>query len=270
MGTGESISSMSLLRFLDAVRKHWWPLMSCAVFTLLGMWVLYANKSNAWALQATFGLAVFCLFWACFLAWRDKEKEVEELKTKLEGLEASRNASPVVNVQISGLNQTATDGPPRLGMRVISLFDSSRTYIGGPTIMEVEFRLCLLSGRPATSVTIQPVYSGKGYFSIHFGTLSFVRGSEEQIIGFEIKRNERSLPRNRAGLPEWGMGDFLWDSGIDSGIETSPIILNFRDGAACLEQRFRMTFDFNTRTLSIIDEYPKFVLQNTLDNIPLL
>ena len=123
--------------------------------------------------------------------------------------------------------------------------------------MEVEFRVCLLTGRPATSITIQPVYSRKGYFSIHFGTVSFVRGSEEQIIGFEVKRNGRSPSRMQAGLPEWGMADFLWDSGIDNDIETSPIIINFRDGDAYLEQRFRMTFDFNTRILCIIDEYPE-------------
>jgi hypothetical protein len=85
---------MSLLRFLDAVRKHWWALMSCAAFTFLGVWVLYANENNHWALRATFGLAVFCLFWACFLAWRDKEKEVQQLKAELEAKVRSSRPSP--------------------------------------------------------------------------------------------------------------------------------------------------------------------------------
>lgn len=66
--------------------------MSCAVFTLLGMWVLYANKSNAWALQATFGLAGFCFFWACFLAWRDEERKVKELTAKLAAIGALPNS----------------------------------------------------------------------------------------------------------------------------------------------------------------------------------
>jgi hypothetical protein len=79
----ENILGMSLVRFLNSVRKHWWALMSCAAFTLLGMWVLYANKSNAWTFQATFGLAGFCLFWACFLAWRDEEKKVKEFEAAL-------------------------------------------------------------------------------------------------------------------------------------------------------------------------------------------
>ena len=89
---------MSLVRFLNSVRKHWWELMGCAAFTLLGIWVLYANKNNHWALSATFSLAAFCLFWACFMAWRDKEKEVLELTSKLRTLEASVIVPPIQNI----------------------------------------------------------------------------------------------------------------------------------------------------------------------------
>src|ERR1035438_5782101 len=91
---------MSLLRFLDAVRKHLWALMSCAAFTFLGIWVLYANENNRWALRATFGLAVFCLFWAFFLAWRDKEREVENLTAKLEAGGSSKTISPKEEIQV--------------------------------------------------------------------------------------------------------------------------------------------------------------------------
>jgi hypothetical protein len=67
---------MDFITYLKAVRKHWWPLMSCALFTLLGMWVLYADKSNAWALRGTFGIAGFCLFWAEYRAWLDEHRQV--------------------------------------------------------------------------------------------------------------------------------------------------------------------------------------------------
>jgi len=49
--------------------------MSCAFFTILGLWILYADKSNAWAIRATFALAGFCLFWASYLAWRDERSK---------------------------------------------------------------------------------------------------------------------------------------------------------------------------------------------------
>ncbi|MFL6352854.1 MAG: hypothetical protein ACJ74Z_13525 [Bryobacteraceae bacterium] len=46
--------------------------MSCAAFTILGVIVLAFNKSNRWALWATFGAAVVMLFVGSFLAWRDQ------------------------------------------------------------------------------------------------------------------------------------------------------------------------------------------------------
>lgn len=72
--------------------------MSCALFTILGMWVLYANKSNAWALEATFSLAGVCLLWACFLAWRDEERRAEKLEAELLALKSSTSIAPVQNI----------------------------------------------------------------------------------------------------------------------------------------------------------------------------
>jgi hypothetical protein len=60
--------------FIKAVLVHWWALMSCALFTALGIYVLIANKSNGWAVEASFTLAVVSVFIACYLAWRDEHK----------------------------------------------------------------------------------------------------------------------------------------------------------------------------------------------------
>ena len=49
--------------------------MSCAAFTFLGVYVVANNKSNSWALGATFGMALFMLLVASFLAWRDEYKK---------------------------------------------------------------------------------------------------------------------------------------------------------------------------------------------------
>jgi hypothetical protein len=225
--------------------------MSCAAFTFLGMWVLYANESNTWSLRATFGLAICCLFWACFLAWKDKEKEVEILKAQIRDLKTS------TAIQISELNQEANDGIPRLGMRGISLFKGT-PWSRDDEMAEVEFRLCLLSGRPATSITIEPVYSKNSSYSVHFATLSFLKGTEEYAIAFEVKNRGESVSRRPDGYGKWHLGHFLWDSRIEGGVETSPIIVNFKDGTDLIQQRFRLTFDFNTRQIGFIDE-PYFV-----------
>src|ERR1035441_5121230 len=140
--------------YANRVWKHWLALMSCAAFTFIGFYVAYASKSNAWTVRAIFCAALVFLFIAGFLAWRDEHRELIKAETGLADLRQHLKsvavpnipASPV-HVQISGLNQAATDGPPRLGMRVISLFDSVASGIVGATVMEVEFRVCLLTGR---------------------------------------------------------------------------------------------------------------------------
>ena len=58
---------MVIWLYLKAIGKHWWALMSCAVFTLLGFYISYANKNNDWAVKGVFVLAVLMLFVACFL-----------------------------------------------------------------------------------------------------------------------------------------------------------------------------------------------------------
>jgi hypothetical protein len=73
---GETIASMVFWLFIKAVCKYWWALMSCAFFTLLGLYILHENKSNQWAVNATFILAGFCLFVACFLAWKDEHQSL--------------------------------------------------------------------------------------------------------------------------------------------------------------------------------------------------
>jgi hypothetical protein len=89
---------MDFLRYINAVRKHWWVLMSCAFFTVLGAWILYADKSNAWAIRATFAVAGICLLWAGYLAWLDEytiriqcENELEARKPSFELAVANLN-----------------------------------------------------------------------------------------------------------------------------------------------------------------------------------
>ena len=68
---------MYLWPYLQTLWVHWWALMSCAVFTVIGVIVLAFNKSNRWALWATFGAAVAMLLWGSFLAWSDQYTENE-------------------------------------------------------------------------------------------------------------------------------------------------------------------------------------------------
>jgi hypothetical protein len=67
---------MSFWFYIKAIGKHWWALMSCAAFTIFGLYVAWANKNNGWTVRGIFILAAILLFVACFLAWVDERKKV--------------------------------------------------------------------------------------------------------------------------------------------------------------------------------------------------
>src|ERR1700733_190415 len=63
---------MALLLYLKALWKHWWPLLSCAVFTVIGVYAAATNRSNTWGARVSVGAAFVLLLVASFLAWRDE------------------------------------------------------------------------------------------------------------------------------------------------------------------------------------------------------
>ncbi len=156
--------------------------------------------------------------------------------------------------------QKYLDAAPRLGMRIVPLSDP---LVFGSARLDVEFRLRLLMGRPASSLSIEPIYSKRGVHSIHFHSLSFLAGDQESSVEFEVWKLDTSPSRKSRALRQgWGdlLAEFVGESlGNGWGIETSPLIVNFKDGDDYKAQRFRLTFDPNTRQLGVIDEYPGIV-----------
>jgi hypothetical protein len=82
-----------------------------------------------------------------------------------------------------------------------------------------------------------------------------------------LRNGQRPSRKQLALSTGWGklLADFVWDSRVEGGIDTSPIIVHFRDRDEYSEQRFRLIFDPNTHLLSVIDEFPDYVIQKTLD-----
>jgi hypothetical protein len=66
--------------FGGALLKRWWALMSCAVFTFIGLYGLILQKSNRWIIGASFFAAIVLFLVAAFLAWNDEHSA----KLKLE------------------------------------------------------------------------------------------------------------------------------------------------------------------------------------------
>jgi hypothetical protein len=214
--------------FLRAVGKHWWALMSCAIFTSLGVFIAYANKSNAWAVKASFTAALICIFIACYLAWRDEHKMA--LKSKAEKDEIQKiyeNQRPIL-----GLNVVSNEG--------------MKSWM--ETNIPVHFAMQHLSGRVATSVRFDTVISKLGKYSLHFDAIAYVDPPVQKGMSYEVKDTDYSTlgykDRDRIGNIE---GELLRLFVLDSPEEESgwdySLVAHFKDVNEELSQTFHLRFD---------------------------
>jgi hypothetical protein len=70
--------------YLTALWKHWWALMSCAVFTGIAIYVAATNKGNGWLLWALVIASILLFIWASFLAWQDEHRAMLSERSKNE------------------------------------------------------------------------------------------------------------------------------------------------------------------------------------------
>jgi hypothetical protein len=68
---------MAVWLFAKALCKFWWALMSSAVFTGLGIYAAWQEKTNHWIVGASLlaGLNLFLV--AAFLAWNEQHQQLE-------------------------------------------------------------------------------------------------------------------------------------------------------------------------------------------------
>jgi hypothetical protein len=83
--------------FVTAIFHDWWALMSCAAFTVVGIWAAYAEKGREWVLWTSFTLAVVFVFVAAYKAWaREHELWLQE-RRKVDALTAKPNVTFAVH-----------------------------------------------------------------------------------------------------------------------------------------------------------------------------
>ena len=72
--------------FAAAMFKHWWELMSCAAFTILGVYCAAANRGNGWVVGGSAFLAAAFFLVAAYSTWRDERQRYTD--------EVARNGRP--------------------------------------------------------------------------------------------------------------------------------------------------------------------------------
>lgn len=91
---------MALWLYLKALGRHWWSLLSCAVFTIIGVTAALENWSNGWIARVSVGAAVILFLVASALAWTDEHRAAQAEKAKNE--EAPKMDIAVLNVVSKG------------------------------------------------------------------------------------------------------------------------------------------------------------------------
>jgi hypothetical protein len=79
--------------FVWLVCKRWWALMSCAVFTLLGLYLTKYPQTPDWVYWINGILAGFFLFLAAFMVWRQERILLND--------EQAKNITPNLKATIS-------------------------------------------------------------------------------------------------------------------------------------------------------------------------
>jgi hypothetical protein len=148
------------LSYLEALGAHFLALMSCAAFTLLGVYILARHKDRVWELRATGLLSLLCFFFASYQAWGDEHRTLTELQRKLqspdfegvilENMSGTRNGRETL-IALGGqiVNRS---GPPSgaVNFRMSIVIDGERVYGHEPPYPGKDVHLGDTSGRVVT------------------------------------------------------------------------------------------------------------------------
>lgn len=96
--------------FACAFLGHWWELMGCAAFTLLGIYIAQSGRSNTWLVSASAILAVFFLIVAAYRTWKSEYDARLEAAGKLDAKADIRGTTWATILQYNPLADQTKDG----------------------------------------------------------------------------------------------------------------------------------------------------------------
>lgn len=169
--------------FIKSVLRRWWTLMSCAVFTLVGIYAAATNAANSWIVWTGFVLAFLVLIVAFYHAWREERILRGHLET---------GSGPNILLQIK-----ESDGAT--GYQVIELIND-----GSETAIEVLFEEVIKEGE-SEPVRLLPLP----------WQIPYIRVGEPQQIKASFYRNEGNPP----AAHHRPLGEFL--AGREAGMAIS-------------------------------------------------
>jgi hypothetical protein len=123
-----------ILLFAAGLLRHWWALLSCAVFLLIGVYAAATNKTNSWIVGATAVAAVAMLIVAAYLTWKDEHDKYTT--------EVAKNQRPDIQGEV--------------GITGYGINGEGQEHGRWSVTCEVVFHLTLCNRRPV-STTLQKI-----------------------------------------------------------------------------------------------------------------
>jgi len=159
--------------------------MSCAIFTVLGAYVLYADKSNKWALWATAAMAIFCLLVGCYLAWADEHKKVDEREAEIQRISKPDNCPRLLVIGWSEQHGQCPNVPDARGFWIQSEGESAyeitlEEFEIQPTVMAVGKMIPQLIGHQIGQAFMPVWIKNDSVLTKWFLDSAFLRASENK------------------------------------------------------------------------------------------
>jgi hypothetical protein len=219
---------MELWLFLRALAKHWWALMSCAVFTLIGIFAAALGKSNSWIVSASLIAAVVLFGVACFLSWNDEHAG----RVIAEATLHDERPKVMFGVLV-----------PILPSPVPTLTIPDSTAAG-----EYMFTLTNCGRRPATFVHVNPLSSVSGNFTIYFDDLDVLPPNNH----YKAIRHEIDDGQARWSLDNGMLWQFFHNCPIENRtVHSFNVVVNYRDGSETRQTIAKMDFDLEHKRITI-------------------
>jgi hypothetical protein len=92
-------SGLQITTFLKAIMRYWWALMSCAAFTILGLWATYGEKGREWILWTSLVLAIAFALVAAYQGWANEHQALLRARQEVEAL----TAKPDIAIAVDGI-----------------------------------------------------------------------------------------------------------------------------------------------------------------------
>ena len=190
------------LHFVKAVTKHWWALMSCAVFTIIGIVAAASNRSNSWIVWVSGAAAVILLLVASFLAWRDKYTDLQNALITIQ-IERDKSLQPDLALRWELLPEEIHFGTFQQSEKHILVHNRSEEYVYNVQIAPVSLGNGLAFDLiPEIPPGVQEIVVGRwgDHSSLTTNYICFFEGTETEAAEKNLYVKK---PHNRGISDSW-------------------------------------------------------------------